>query len=292
MTISAPNTPAIPLSPAMAFLAMPYLHLTEALPSVLARLGPLELRMARTSDEVRRLQRLRFDVFYGEGGAVADPFKAAAERDTCPFDGCCDHVYVTDHSGLEERIVGTYRLLRGEVAAVQDGFYSETEFQLAPLLERHRGKRFLELGRSCVHPAFRARRVIDLLWHGVSRYAGHHGSDVMIGCASLAGTRAAQLATPLGFARHHAGAPEEWQVRAHPDRAARTDWLTRDDIDPRVAFQALPPLMKAYVRAGATFAAEAAVDHEFGTTDLFTVLPLNDAAPRYAARFGLAMPVA
>ena len=100
-------------------------------------------------------------------------------------------------------------------------------------------------------------------------------------------TRASQLALPLGYAYHHAGAPEEWQVRAHPNRAARTDWLKLDDVDPRQAFQALPPLMKAYVRAGATFAAEAAVDHEFGTTDLFTVLPLNDTAPRYAARFGL-----
>ena len=212
---------------------------------------------------------------------MSDRFKAGLGLDTCPFDRVCDHLYVVETARPAPRVVGTYRLLRGEVATAEDGFYSETEFQLGPVLDRHRSKRILELGRSCVHPDFRSRRVIDLLWHGVSRYAAHHGSEVMIGCASLPGTRAAELAVPLSFAFHHAAAPDTWQVKANRCRAARMDWLDKGDFDPRSAMMALPPLVKAYVRAGA------AVDHAFGTTDLFTVLPLNDAAPRYLARFGL-----
>ena len=259
----------------------------RGLPDVIVRAGTLELRLSALIEELRQIQRLRYDVFYGEGTAVADRFKAGLGLDTCPFDRVCDHLYVVETAGVSPQVVGTYRLLRGEVAAREDGFYCETEFQLGPLLDRHRDRRLLELGRSCVHPAFRTRRVIDLLWLGVSRYAAHHGSEVLIGCASLAGTRAADLAVPLSFAFHHAAAPEAWQVKAHPRRAARMDWLDKGVVDARAALMALPPLMKAYVRAGATFASEAAVDHAFGTTDLFTVLPLGDAAPRYMARFGL-----
>jgi hypothetical protein len=53
---------------------------------------------------------------------------------------------------VEEQIVGTYRLLRQEVAERHDGFYSQSEFDVSDLAARNPGKRFLELGRSCVLP--------------------------------------------------------------------------------------------------------------------------------------------
>lgn len=264
------------------------------LPPVLARTGSFELRLARTEAELRRIQRLRYDVFYTKQGAVTDAFKASLRRDQCPFDRDCDHLYVAavgpEASG---RIVGTYRLLRSEVAAARDGFYSETAFRLEPLLARHSDKRLLELGRSCVHPAFRTRRVIDLLWSGIGRYAAHHGSNVLIGCSSLPGTNTGALAAALRFAVHKAAASADWQVEAQPSRAVRMDRLAPPADEDGTSLSVLPPLMKAYVRAGGTFASQAAVDHAFNTVDLFTVLPLAAAAPRYLARFGTtAAPVA
>lgn len=253
--------------------------------AVLARAGTLELRLAATDRDVRRAQRLRFEVFYEQGRAIPDAASAAARRDLCAFDPSCDHLLVVDTGAPAERVVGTYRLMRGDVAARRGGFYSATAFEIAPLLARHLGARFLELGRSCVHADYRARRAIELLWQGIGIYAARHGIDVLIGCSSLPGVDPEDLAAPLSFAFHHAAAAAAWQVEPVASRAARMDWIARDAIDARRSFASLPPLMKAYMRAGGTFASRAAIDRQFGTTDLFTVLRLDAANPRYMAHF-------
>ena len=47
---------------------------------------------------------------------------------------------------------------------------------------------FIELGRSCVLQPYRNKRTLELLWQGVWGYVREHGGNVMIGCASFAGT--------------------------------------------------------------------------------------------------------
>ena len=47
-----------------------------------------------------------------------------------------------------DRVIGTYRLLRRSVADRHDGFYTQTEFDIGPLLAVE--GELLELGRSCV----------------------------------------------------------------------------------------------------------------------------------------------
>ena len=48
--------------------------------------------------------------------------------DTDAYDTWCDHLIVKDL--MNDAVVGTYRLLRGNVATRQLGFYSENEFDL------------------------------------------------------------------------------------------------------------------------------------------------------------------
>ena len=88
----------------------------------------------------------------------------------------------------KQPVVGTYRLLRQDVATNHGGFYSEDEFDIAGLIDRHADSRFLELGRSCVLPRYRTKRTVELLWHGIWSYVRQHRLDVMIGCASFEGT--------------------------------------------------------------------------------------------------------
>ena len=64
------------------------------------------------------------------------------------------------------------------------------------------------------------------------------------------------------------------------------DRLPLQLVDQRRALAGLPPLIKAYARAGSRFSTEAVVDHRFNTTDVFTILPFADADPRYLAHFG------
>ncbi|WP_181706450.1 GNAT family N-acyltransferase [Chthonobacter rhizosphaerae] len=260
----------------------------------LGRIGPLEVRLARSASEVRTAQALRYHVFYEEMAAIADAETLAMRRDRDAFDRICDHLLVLDHDQMRTKrfrkatpaIVGTYRLLRQEVADRHDGFYSAGEFDLAPLIARHRTLRFLELGRSCVLKPYRSKRTVELLWHGIWSYVLQHGMDVMIGCASLEGTDPDRLALPLSFLHHHARAPEPWRVNALPERRVAMDRLPEEAVDARAALHALPPLVKGYLRLGATVGDGAVVDHQFGTTDVMIVMPVQALSARYVNYYG------
>jgi putative hemolysin len=257
----------------------------------LGAFGSLEVRLATTKKEVRKAQRLRYKVFYEEGGAQADRTAALIRRDVCPFDASCDHLLVIDHWALNRfgkpkpKVVGTYRLLRQERAA-QHGFYSAQEYDIAPLLVRHGGKRFLELGRSCVLAPYRSKRTLEVLWRGIWAYTKHYRIDALFGCASLEGTNPLAHAASLSFLSHFAGASEEWRVRALDPRHVPMQMLDRDALDKRRALAALPPLIKGYLRCGARVGDGAVVDPQFGTTDVFIIMPVAELDLRYIEHFG------
>ena len=264
----------------------------RGLPAVLGRFGNFEIRLATTKAEIRKAQRLRYKVFYEEGQAIAPRAAALIRRDVCGFDHHCDHLLVIDMGALNSfgrikpKIVGTYRLLRRDVAERHQGFYSQSEFDIAPLLTRHPDKSFLELGRSCVHAKYRTKRVIELLWRGLWIYAKHHNVDALIGCASLPGVNPLALALPLSFLHHQASASEEWQVKPLPGREVPMAILEKKAVDLRKGITALPPLLKAYLRVGAKFGDGAVIDQQFGTIDVFTIMPIADIEERYISYFG------
>lgn len=85
--------------------------------------------LARDEDDVRAAQRLRHDVFAGEMGALlASPQPG---HDVDAFDAYCDHLLVREET--TGQVVGTYRLLPPERAAVAGRLYAESEFDLAAL---------------------------------------------------------------------------------------------------------------------------------------------------------------
>lgn len=260
---------------------------------VLGRLGPLEVRLARTAREVRRAQRLRYKVFYEEMSAVPDAGLRLARRDVDSFDAICDHILVLDHDAgkvvlgrRKPKVVGTYRLLRQDVAVRHGGFYTQGEFDVSGIIAAHPELKFLELGRSCVLKPYRNKRTVELLWHGVWTYILRNKIDVMFGCASLEGTDPAALALPLAFLHHNALAPEEWRARAVEPRYVSMDRVAKAEINPKAALQALPPLIKGYLRLGGFVGDGAVVDHQFGTTDVLIMLPVSVLSPRYVEHFG------
>jgi putative hemolysin len=260
---------------------------------ILGRIGSLEVRLASGADDIRRAQRLRFEVFYNEMSAAPSPAALASRRDADRFDPFCDHLLVLDHKAdtrgfrrPEPRVVGTCRLLRQEIADRHSGFYSAGEYEIGPLLAGHPRARFLELGRSCVLPPYRTKRTVELLWQGIWAYVLRHRMDVMIGCASLDGSDPGRLALPLSFLYHYAGGPKHWSARALEDRYVAMGILDKNAIVPKAALRALPPLIKGYLRLGATFGDGAVVDRQFGTTDVLVVLPVSAIKGRYIEHFG------
>ena len=183
-------------------------------------------------------------------------------------------------------VVGTYRVLRQDVAEVHDGFYTQGEYDIAPLIRAKPDYNFIELGRSCVLKPYRNRRTLELLWQGVWSYVREHGGDVMIGCASFPGTSPAAHALALSFLYHNSLAPEDWRVRAHDHLRVDMNMMPREAINTRAALKALPPLIKGYLRVGAFVGDGAVIDHQFGTTDVFVVMPIEAINNRYFDHFG------
>lgn len=264
---------------------------------IYGKVGSLEVRLARTRADVKLAQRLRYEVFYNELSARANFATQMRGRDADPYDATCDHLLVVDTMPEAEtardwarvrqpRVVGTYRVLRQEVAHRALGFYTQGEYDIAPLIAARPTYRFMELGRSCVLKPYRNKRTVELLWHGLWTYVREHKVDVMIGCASFEGTDPNEHAAALSFLHHFARAPEEWRVRAHDRLFVPMDRFAKEDIDAKAALRAMPPLIKGYLRLGAMVGDGAVIDRQFGTTDVLIILPVERIDPRYFEHFG------
>jgi putative hemolysin len=252
--------------------------------------GSLEVRLATTPEEIDAAQALRYRVFYEEISARASADAAATRRDRDRFDPWCDHLLVIDrHRGEGAAgVVGTYRLMRREAAAKAGGFYSETEFDIAPLLAVPGP--VLELGRSCVDAAYRTRPTMQLLWQGIALYVMRYDIRVMFGCASLPGTDPEVLAPSLSYLHHYHLAPPNLRARALPDRYVEMNRLAPQDIDTatavaqidtRAALAALPPLIKGYLRLGGLVGEGAVIDKDFNTTDVCIIVVTDRVTDKY-----------
>lgn len=245
--------------------------------------GPaFTVKIAETEAELRAAQELRYDVFVrelGGGGAMVDHDRGL-ERDR--FDPFFDHMIAVDDT--IGQVVGVYRLLRDDMADRAGQFYSEDEYDLSVL--RASGKRLLELGRSCLHPAYRGGTAMFHLWQGLARYADQHRIGIMFGVASFHGTDPAALAQPLAMLHHNHLAPSELRVRAQADHFQRMDLVAPEALDRRRAMVEMPALIKAYLRLGGFVGEGAYVDRAFNTTDVCLVLDtarMNDRQRRIYA---------
>jgi L-ornithine Nalpha-acyltransferase len=262
---------------------------------ILAQRNGLTVRLALTPEDVRAAQRLRYMIFYEELSACPDAKAKAARLDSDRFDISCDHLLVIQDDAKDEgagtavqggNLVGTYRLIRQDVAKKHGGFYSESEFDLAPLLQRHSHLKFLEVGRSCVAQGFRGKPVAELLWQGIWNYVRYHKLDVMLGCASLEGVDVAALSDQLSFLAHVSPAPAEWSVAALENHKIDMQRKPMSEVNQKAVLKDLPTLIKAYLRLGCYIGDGAVIDHQFNTTDVLIVLPVSAINPKYFNHYG------
>lgn len=258
------------------------------------RQGSLEVRLARSLKEIKAAQKLRYKIFYEEMHAKPDWRMRVTQRDIDPYDIFCDHLLVLDHDRPRgKRIVGTYRLLRQEVAQKHDGFYSSGEYDLSPMMtdsfraQIGEDKQLLELGRSCVHRDYRANSTINMLWKGIAEYLKEHDIAYMFGCASFEGTDPDKFSEAMSYLYHNYLVPDDFKVRALDDQFIEMNKVALEDLDVRAARRALPPLIKGYLRIGCFIGDGAVVDEQFGTTDVFILLPVEKIAKRYSKKFDL-----
>ncbi|KIC48801.1 GNAT family N-acyltransferase [Tateyamaria sp. ANG-S1] len=240
------------------------------------------IALADTDADLQDAQRLRYDVFVrelGGGGPLVD-HEAGLERDR--FDPFFDHLLL--HDDAVGQVVAVYRMLRPEQAEAAGQFYSEDEYDLAPL--RATGRRLLELGRSCVHADYRGGPAMFHLWNGLADYIDRHGIEILFGVASFHGTDTGRLAQPLSLLHHRHLAPEHLRVRARPPHAVSMNLLSEAEIDRRAAMLEVPALIKAYLRLGGVVGEGAFVDHGFNTTDVCLIMDTAAMSERQKRIYG------
>lgn len=227
------------------------------------------VRLAQTEAELRAAQRLRYEVFVAELGGDGPLVDHGERLERDRFDPYFDHLILTD-AARGDAVVGVYRLLRDDQAGRIGQFYSEDEYDLEPL--KRSGRRIMELGRSCLAPAYRGGAAMYHLWNGIARYVIENEIEILFGVASFHGTDLNALAQPLSLLHHRHLAPEPLRVRAQPEHYQSMNLLPEHRIDRRAAMLQVPALIKAYLRLGGFVGDGAYVDHAFNTTDICLVM--------------------
>ena len=242
---------------------------TPPLPAAAPR--ALSVELARSRAEIEAAQRLRYAIFAGEMGAKLHNRIPGLDHDR--FDAYCQHLLVRGALG---RIIGCTRLLTPEGARRTGGFYSQTEFDLAPVLTLP--GRFLEIGRTCIHPDYRNGATISTLWSGLAAFVAEQRVDYLIGCASmpLGADGGAARVLYAELAQRHL-VPEALRVKPHLP-LPRRDGVARSEY-------AVPPLLKAYLRLGAQIGGEPCLDPDFHVADVFILLASQRIERRYARHF-------
>jgi L-ornithine Nalpha-acyltransferase len=246
-----------------------------------------ETRLARNTDELRAIQRLRYQVFYEEMGALATAAQQEARLDADHYDPLCDHLMVLDHDTTDEngrvRVAGAYRLGRRSQMPEGQNFYSEGEFSLGAL-KRHPGE-ILELGRSCVHPDYRNRAVLDMLWRGLGNYVTTYQVEIMFGCASFPGTDPDEIAPALTYLHENHLAPECLRPQALPGQYVQMRRGGRNSIGRRDALRQMPPLIRGYLSAGCFVGDGAVIDRDFNTVDVCVMVITQQLGKSYKRRY-------
>ena len=231
------------------------------------------ISLAQSPEDLIACQRLRYDVFnleLGEGLSTSD----RSGLDIDPFDSFCDHLMVHD---LETRkLVGTYRLQTGEVARANLGYYGNQLFDFS-VYEPVR-KELLELGRACVHIDYRNIMVLHALWKGIAVYSCRNNARYLIGCSSISSQDENVGAAMYDALKGKYLAEPALRTEPQPGHNCRANGIKVDPGRP-------PRLFRAYLEISGRICGPPAIDREFKTIDVLTLVDLANLPDRVRTRF-------
>lgn len=231
------------------------------------------IKLAETKEELEQIYRLRyFDLILDYNKNQVNEF----EMDKDEYDDICDQMIAVDKN--TNKVIGTYRLLKS--SRLPDGmkFLAESEFDLTPLKKYE----LLEVGRAVVKPEYRDGSTITMLWKGVIRYAMSENVDFMIGTASFHGVDVNEYVDSLSYLHYNFLSPVELRCSANKASWSRID--LKENYDLVEAKKHLPPLIKGYIRLGATIGEGAYLDIPFNSLDVLIVLKITDIDQKYLKR--------
>jgi putative hemolysin len=243
------------------------------------------IKLAETKSELKQAQALRYSVFYKEKKAKPTFTKKIIKLDYDTIDKYADHLIVLDKKNKKNKIVGTYRLIRGDVAKLFGGYYSSSEFNLINITNNYKDKHILELGRSCVHQDYRNGSIMNLLWKAIAEYVKLYDIKILLGCASFSGIEPTKYSDELSYLRQNFCLPEHLSVESFDKNIYPVYKLKENNSNQLRIFAKLPPLLKGYLRIGGKVSHNFYVDHNFNTIDLCVVVNTSDIDEKYRKKY-------
>ncbi len=240
--------------------------------------GRYTARMAETDQDLRRAQQLRFVTFIASTGATVAGDRHDG-RDADDFDELCRHVLVEDtRTGT---LVCCFRLLPLNNGTEIDRSYSAQYYNLSALAQFDGP--MVEMGRFCIHPDWRDPDILRVAWGAMTRFVDEMGVEMLFGCSSFHGTKAAAYHDAFAMLKDRHLAPKRWLPRVKAPNVFRfARALRRFRPDAKRAMQAMPPLLRTYLLMGGWVSDHAVVDRDLNTLHVFTGLEIRAIPPARA----------
>ena len=252
------------------------------------KLRDFEVRLTRNKEERRQVRQLRYNVFVEEEGASATEEQRALREEYDSYDRFAEYMAVF-HNG---RIVGTYRIIDRKAAEKMDGFYTESEYNISKI-KKYRGN-IAEMSRACVEKSYRDNGlVMRLLWAGLGEMIVRRKIGIVFGVASFVGKNPARSAQAISYLYYNHLTPSRLRATVLPEKFAddvnpklgRMNILPREFVDEADARAEMTPLIKGYLRLGATFGRGVFIDAPFNTYDVFVMLETRKMNAAYQKHF-------
>ena len=252
------------------------------------KIRDFEVRLTRNKEERKQVRQLRYKVFVEEEGAGASEEQRALGEEYDAYDRFAEYMAVF-HNG---RVVGTYRIIDRNAAEKMGGFYTETEFNISKI-KKYRGN-IAEMSRACVEKSYRENAlVMRMLWAGLGELIVRRKIGVLFGVASFVGTKPARSAQAISYLYYNHLTPlrlratvvaENFAEGINP-KLARMNILPREFVDAADAKAEMTPLIKGYLRLGATFGRGVFVDAPFNSYDVFVMIETRKMDATYQKHF-------
>ncbi len=247
-----------------------------------------EVRLTRNKEERKMVRNLRYDVFVTEEGASATAEQHELHEEFDDYDKYAEYMAVF-HNG---KIVGTYRIIDKKAADKMGGFYTETEFNISKI--KKASDNIAEMSRACVAREYRENAlVMRMLWAGLSEYVLRRRIAVLFGVASWVGQKPVESAQAISYLYYNHLSPLRLRARVIPEnfaegadpRMSKMNILPRAYVDEEIAKKQMTPLIKGYLRMGATFGSGVFIDKPFNTYDVFVMMQSKNMDAAYQKHF-------
>ena len=240
------------------------------------------IKITESNFEIKKAQSLRYKIFFKEKNIKRKNLKSLLQRDYDFYDKISDHLIIIDNNRkVKDNVIGTYRLLRGNLAKLYKGFYTEQEFDISNLKKYFSSKNILELGRSCIHNDYRSGIILKLLWQGISNYIKMYKIKILMGCASFHWTNPSKFKDEFSLLYKSYRLPEDYDVKS----LQSNEISFSKNINHSTILNKLPPLIKGYLRAGGMVSENFYIDTEFETIDYCVIMLTEKIVSRYQNKF-------